>query len=312
MLNLALSFVPLAGASAVTFTVWRCYWLTKSQGKFPPGVTIPAISALGVSGPERPLYQLGFASTGLLLLASLFLWQSMIVPHVLAGRAGDDLAKASAVATAAMKAGGWMAAGVIAQGVFTLEMKISLQSLVHWAGAVVFIWGAMRHCEAATKLYTTSIDEFPSPLFQLPIMRLSLMLKKACLAAPTMMFIVPLLFQLYSSAGLGAAPDQLSPPPLLTPAEMLELETMTAEKIRSQLEQVTKTVVAASATKKEMTTELAGLLAKQQLQGGGMENGMGAMQWAMVFAFVLYFATYTVDFLCAAYMGTPDDIKKVA
>ena len=50
-------------------------------------------------------------------------------------------------AAGCVKYGGWAAAGIFLQGVFTLEMSLSPQSFIHWGAAVLLMMGTMDYSE---------------------------------------------------------------------------------------------------------------------------------------------------------------------
>lgn len=280
------SFLPLGGAVTVTITCWKCYWLTRGQGKFQPGITFPPISALGVANPEMFFYQAGFTITGLLLVATIVAFKFYMLPHLLAALREEAADKGVALASGAMRDGMWMAVGVIAQGLFTLEMKISPRSLVHWGGALVFVMFAMRHCNAAVELYGLALEnEKMSPL------RWSYQLKKLCVSSPMWLFIIPIGWQVYASS----RPDSIG----LSLAQITsDLMNLSIQELRQRLSEYGSTEM--SEDKKELTTLLANHLHTRQ-SSAGMENGMGLMQWMIVGSFVLYFATYSFDLLWGSF-----------
>ena len=59
---------PVVTLLTAFLTVGLCYWVRRRGGRMlDDRVTFPAISELGASGPERRLYQVGFAATGLMV-----------------------------------------------------------------------------------------------------------------------------------------------------------------------------------------------------------------------------------------------------
>lgn len=259
--SIAVSLLPLAGVVIVFSTIRKCYWTTAAQGRMMPGIVFPAISALGMENPEKRIYQVGFALTGLCIGLSVLVFKQLIIP-VLAplllkvaeanindvttdklNQAKEHIANQS---MSCVHNGLYMAGGVMLQGIFTLEFKISAQSIVHWLSAAVFAMGAMHHCQSVVDMYSVVTADPTAPaFFQHPLFRVSLSVKKMALSTPIMMFGLPLLYQVYTAwAGKPANPE--------------------AE------------------------------------QGATMENMMGLMQWGMVMSFMLFFLTYTVDFFLAS------------
>lgn len=297
----AAALVPFSGAAVVTATIVICYNLTKQAGRFPPGVSFPPISALGVAAPEKQVYQLGFTLTGLLLIATVFLFRRIMLPHIVFGRTEDERQVAISTINAALQSGLTMASGVILQGLFTLELKVSLQSIIHWSGALIFVWGAMRHCETASSLYAESVEKFQSPLLQTGPMRLSMKFKRMCMQAPMFLFVLPLLFQVLAARQSRSDHSQISgvlpaPPPQLVE----DLTRLPEAEIRRRLVELEVPGIEGNDfNKKSLAYVLAAHIGEQQRAGGPLENGMGLMQWFLVGSFVLYFATYTIDFFLA-------------
>eukprot|EP00928_Gymnodinium_smaydae_P032465 TRINITY_DN23504_c0_g3_i1.p1 TRINITY_DN23504_c0_g3~~TRINITY_DN23504_c0_g3_i1.p1 ORF type:complete len:371 (+),score=79.27 TRINITY_DN23504_c0_g3_i1:53-1114(+) len=93
--RLLATVVPVASLTAAVGTVVTCLCIWRSGPHFVKGLTVPAISELGVEEPERRIYQVGFALCGALLSSSLLLYREL-VPKSLLGAPTTPPAKASA------------------------------------------------------------------------------------------------------------------------------------------------------------------------------------------------------------------------
>ena len=134
---------PLGSMTCVLFTLAICYYLWRTGSNIrDPRVIFPAISELGASMPEQRFYQVGFAITGLLLALHIRLFSQLVLPKMLEHDTSTEIKNQAELA---ISWGYYSAVGVILQGVFTLEMKLSMQSMIHWGGAVLFMSGAMNH-----------------------------------------------------------------------------------------------------------------------------------------------------------------------
>ena len=117
-----------------------------------------------------------------------------------AEKAAVALARATFSTSECVRYGWYMALGIGVQGLFTLEMAVSLKSMIHWTGALLFMYGAMNHCQIAVELYDAALrGEYQSPNFSGYSNSIDsfLKLKKFCLSAPSLMLIVPLLLQFF-------------------------------------------------------------------------------------------------------------------
>jgi hypothetical protein len=177
-----------------------CYFLQVKAGKMQPGVYFPAISQLGVERPEQLLYQVGMALVSVCMFVAMLRLEDSLLPHYLAGKNATAAVATMETFVACRKAGFIAAAGVCTQGLFTLELKLSAQSFIHWGGTAVFAYGAFQHCEAILRL----LDQVASPLSDVPAMQLSRAAKHAMLEkVPSMLFFLPILGQVLSAAGIG-------------------------------------------------------------------------------------------------------------
>lgn len=243
---------PLGSMSCVILTVLTAYYLWRTGENIrDPRVIFPAISELGAAMPEHRVYQVGFAMTGLLLFIHIRLFSQLVVPKLLEYGTPEMQNHADL----AISWGYYSAAGVILQGVFTLEMQISMQSMIHWGGAVLFMSGAMNHAQNSKSLYESALESSD----HISILRNESLLnaihvRKLILDYSTFFMFVPIILaQLYfasSSSSTGTTPaarrlpDGTEAPPLPDPKTM---------------------------------------------------NTMGVMQWAIVLQFAIYFCTYAVD-----------------
>mmetsp|Transcript_20980 Transcript_20980/g.37378 ORF Transcript_20980/g.37378 Transcript_20980/m.37378 type:complete len:308 (+) Transcript_20980:64-987(+) len=201
-LGVAAALVPISAALIAGATVSSCYLLTESQTPFiDKGIIFPAISFLGVSGDAKLIYQVGFATTGLLLLCTVFLLNVIVASHLAksgilvenqtGGGTSVDFEKSVLAASRAVKTGAVSAMGVLLQGIFVLEMKPGWQSIIHWAGALIFMMGAQAHAQEVILLY----EKTASPALH-NLLRGSLEWKRACINAPAIIFVVPIGLQI--------------------------------------------------------------------------------------------------------------------
>merc|ERR1719503_402634 len=87
------------------------------------------------------------------------------------------------------------AAGVVLQGVFTLQHRVSPMSMVHWGGAILFIAGAMQHAKASNEVYELA-KERGAPILQQRSVLKALNVRKFILQySNIVIFVLPLLAQ---------------------------------------------------------------------------------------------------------------------
>lgn len=172
-------------------TLMGCYWLHKPLS-FPETV-LPGISEMGIAPPARSVYRSGSAAAGVLLAATVRLYSALLLPHL-----ADGAAAGRATESANM---GYVAAiGVALQGVFTLETGLSVQTLLHFAGAIAFVLGTIWHADASNALFTDLGD---TALAVSPLARLAITIRRACIEGlPVMLLMVPVGLQIwYWSSG---------------------------------------------------------------------------------------------------------------
>ncbi|CAK9037716.1 unnamed protein product [Durusdinium trenchii] len=145
--------IPAMGALCGSLTMASVYYLTATSGHLPQGSSTPPLSFMGLRDPERRVYQVGFALTGLLLAQSVRIWRATIWP--LLRSAGFEQC-----AYYGFLGGCLAAAGAALQGIVTLEADIlekissqtaelSIQSKLHQAFALFFFIGCTMHCHLA-------------------------------------------------------------------------------------------------------------------------------------------------------------------
>lgn len=142
--------LPLLGGLLGVGTIAAVYVLTRSAGHLPEGVSTPPISLLGCRRPEREVYQVGFALTGLVLFFCVRLWAAIFYRRI-----REEVPASSRAALV----GGYLAAlGAAGQGIVTLDHDfmerlgrghgMSQRSILHQAIAGFFFIGAAVHCYA--------------------------------------------------------------------------------------------------------------------------------------------------------------------
>jgi hypothetical protein len=317
------ALLPLAGMFAVATTVWKCYWLTRELNHVPRALIFPAISALGVLEPEHRIYQIGFAITGVCVFGIFVLFRIYVVPALLIGREEDLVATASVFKAATM--GYVCSAGIVIQGWFTLSQTPNTAVMLHFVGALMFMFGAMQHCNLVNELMSDSADpaKLDQHVFQLPELQWSLRAKKAVLSLPALLFLLPLLAQFLNVSNTSNVAAAQADHIQHGSPTLVELEAMSTKDILGQLEALGLSQRAASLTeKRELVSLLHNQLEKKArvaahttsasvtptpgpspiagMTGTPGENAMGLMQWLLIGMFILYFGTYTVDFYILA------------
>jgi len=192
--------VPIALVYTILSTLGLCYSLMAKANKIRKGVYFPAISELGVQRPEQLLYQVGMSLVACCLAVGMFGMEGALLRHFTFGHNATYVAEATQTLVGSRKAGLMAAVGVCTQGLFTLELTISFQSILHWAGTAVFAYGAFQHCEAMLRLF----DGIESPLAEHPWFIWSNAAKHLCIEkVPSLLFFLPILGQVLSASGIG-------------------------------------------------------------------------------------------------------------
>merc|ERR1740129_1169940 len=178
---LSAAILPTSVLAWILTTLAGCYWLHRPLRS--PEAILPGISEMGIAPPARGVYRSGSATVGLLLACTVWLYSTLLVPHL-----ADGAAAASRAAESASM--GYIAAlGVALQGVFTLEPGLSVQTLLHFAGAIAFILGTMWHADASNALFTDLSD---TALGMSPAARTAIGVRRVCSEGlPVMLFMVP-------------------------------------------------------------------------------------------------------------------------
>ncbi|CAK8991276.1 Hypothetical protein SCF082_LOCUS2590 [Durusdinium trenchii] len=185
-------------------TVAGCYAMHESLQD--PEVRFPQISELAV-GPNgaKMLYRLGFGSAAMLLAATVQLHSELALPQLPGGQHGD-------AGESFTFYGLCSAFGVGLQGLALLEPHLSMQTLLHLAGALGFFYGAWCHMGAAQSLYLPTVpnEDHPgyqealeafeaaeeSKLLNVPVVHFLVLLRhKVLMRGPLLVFLVPLLSQ---------------------------------------------------------------------------------------------------------------------
>ena len=257
---LASILAPLGSMSCVLITLGMCYYLWRTGDNIRDArVIFPAISELGAAMPEQRVYQVGFAITGLLLALHIRLFSQIVLPKLLEHATTEMQTNADL----AISWGYYSAAGVVLQGVFTLEMKVSMQSMVHWGGAVLFMSGAMNHAQASKSLYQSAIETSSDHLDFLrnEHLLMAVNFRKLILDYSSFVMFVPIILaQIFFAS--GGSP---------TAAETTAIAA-----------------AAAAAARRGEPPQPANPDPKTM-------NTMGVMQWAIILQFAVYFCTYAVD-----------------
>mmetsp|Transcript_21879 Transcript_21879/g.49895 ORF Transcript_21879/g.49895 Transcript_21879/m.49895 type:complete len:503 (-) Transcript_21879:12-1520(-) len=186
--------------------LYACYQMHASLKD--PEVTFPQISELGV-GPfvSKALYRIGFTAVAAVLAAMNLVHAELSLPHLPGGRHsfhGSEMIMYGMMA----------ASGVALQGICLLQPNLSMQTMLHGVGAMLFFYGTWCHMGTAEKLYlptmpkahdTIETDEAAllaaaaesSALLKHPVVALLVHVRhKFLMRAPAVLFVLPVLAQL--------------------------------------------------------------------------------------------------------------------
>merc|ERR1719277_1643394 len=183
---------PSAAMLPTSILVWilttlaGCYWLHKPLSS--PESVLPGISEMGIAPPARSVYRSGSAAAGVLLASTVRLYSTLLLPHL-----ADGAAAGRATESANM---GYVAAiGVAMQGIFTLEIGLSVQTLLHFAGAIAFVLGTIWHADASNALFTDLGD---TALAVSSLARFAITIRRLCIdGLPVLLLMVPLGLQMW-------------------------------------------------------------------------------------------------------------------
>lgn len=183
---------PSAAMLPTSILVWilttlaGCYWLHKPLSS--PDSILPGISEMGIAPPARGVYRSGSATVGLLLACTVWLYSTLLLPHLTDGGAAGR-------ATESANMGYVAALGVAVQGIFTLETGLSVQTLMHFAGAIAFVLGTMWHADASNALF---MDLGDTALAVSPAARMAIFVRRICSEGlPLLLFMVPVGLQVW-------------------------------------------------------------------------------------------------------------------
>jgi hypothetical protein len=274
-------------------TLAVCCRIHTRYERYQPGVVIPVISELGILQPGTIVYQGGFLTVGLLLGLCMHNFGELVVPQLLPAAAAVAKKNPAAFGTAggaaalsgAVRAGLASAAGAAVQGIATLEMKFSAQTLVHFAGAMLFMGGAFSHAQTIDLAYVEALSGGSAgstgaaflQKHQVAVWAHTFRHWTLHGGLPVVGFVLPLGFQVFQAA--TAKPTD---PRAKQRGDGAESPTAVADEGRPNA-------------------------AEAAIDGGmeaGMANVMGAMQWAIIFLFAAFYASYGAD-LWAACEETP-------
>lgn len=183
--------LPASVLAWMLTTLAGCYWLHRPLRC--PEALLPGISEMGIAPPARGVYRSGSATVGLLLACTIRLYSTLLLPHV-----ADGGASAAGRAAESTSMGYVAALGVAVQGIFTLETVLSVQTLLHFAGAIAFVLGTMWHADASNALFADLGD---TALALSPSARAAVCVRRACSEGlPVMLLMVPVGLHLWQWA----------------------------------------------------------------------------------------------------------------
>ena len=90
------------------------------------------------------------------------------------------------------------------QGVYTLELQASMKVMLHFMGAMIFMWGGMQHAQTVepvySALYADSAALAACPMLSHAAVVASSSYRKYAITGgmPIVGFVLPLVFQLFS------------------------------------------------------------------------------------------------------------------
>lgn len=147
--------LPIVCITCLFATIYTCYvmWFPTRDDV---NIIFPALSQLGVNRPEKYVYQLGFTTVGFLLAFHVYVLAENVAPLL------EDINGGNKKDTEDFIKFAYRAAfGAALQGIFTLEPRISFQSIVHWIGAFLFMHAAVSHAQLSVELFASYFRRRP-------------------------------------------------------------------------------------------------------------------------------------------------------
>ena len=150
-----------------------------------------------IAYPQKLVYQSGFATVGVLLGIHIYVFRDTILkPHFSKNRV------LSKTADNCVWYGFQAALGAGLQGLYTLQVNMSLQNLVHWGGAILFMSGAMQHAQLSTDLYMKHGPEFDVEVLDIPEIRQIAYFRSLILKYSSVMMFAPMILgQIFFASG---------------------------------------------------------------------------------------------------------------
>jgi len=189
------ALLPMACIVELLVTVGLCYILIRPKLKG-TSIVLPYVSELGMWFPEKWAYQLGFSMCSIMILATLHIFERKIAPHLLISVRGTD---DELLVYEAIKSGYYMSFGVALQGVCTLGIGVSVETVMHLLGALIFSVFGMTHCGTVRQLFQTGLSANQEiGFFAHPLTKISINTRELCLNRfPLLFILMPILFQSY-------------------------------------------------------------------------------------------------------------------
>jgi hypothetical protein len=166
------------------------------------------------------------------------------------------------------------------QGFYTLELQASLKVMLHFVGAMIFMWGGMTHAQAIEPIYAAGASLECTLLAQPPVSMAATFRRVSITGVlPVIGFVLPLGFQLVQFVyGDGSSAAKKS-----------------VEVTSQPNEQATKKTSLSSDAKSKGANQDGEEETPPTHNSAGMSNGMGALQWAIVILFATFYASYAPD-----------------
>ena len=166
------------------------------------------------------------------------------------------------------------------QGFYTLELQASLKVMLHFVGAMIFMWGGMTHAQAIEPIYAAGASLECTLLAQPPVSMAATFRRVSITGVlPVIGFVLPLGFQLVQFVyGDGSSAAKKS-----------------VEVTSQSNEQATKKTSLSSDAKSKGAIQDGEEETPPTHNSAGMSNGMGALQWAIVILFATFYASHAPD-----------------
>jgi len=207
------------------------------------------------------------------------------------------------------------------QGVFTLDLQPSLKVMLHFGGAMIFMWGGMTHAQTIEPVYAAAATAEGCMLFShAPVVAAAAFRRVAITGAlPVVGFVLPLGFQVVQFVYGGSSEDtaQESEKAVSSGEASGKQEDETDKEGKGQVAKQKQKEDAAGPQEVRAVLSCAKQASKRAKQSqsqshwwlqcmycmrvvcvqnsAAVSNAMGAMQWAIVVLFAAFYGSYGPD-----------------